>query len=49
MLAQLQSRAGLASALTQLKARLDAAGLAYEDLSGARDFALGSTISRGLT
>lgn len=33
-LAQPQSRAGLAAALTQLKARLDDVGLSYEDLSG---------------
>jgi hypothetical protein len=34
-LAQPQSRAGLAAALTQLKSRLDDIGLTYEDLSGA--------------
>ncbi len=38
-LAQPQSRAGLAEALTALKARLDASGVAYEDLSGAFRFA----------
>jgi hypothetical protein len=34
-LAQPQSRAGLAAALTQLKSRLDDIGLTYDDLSGA--------------
>lgn len=43
-LAQPQSRAGLAAALTQLKARLDASGLAYEDLSGGRGSFCGSQL-----
>lgn len=34
LLAQPQSRAGLAAALAQLKGRLDDMGLPYEDLSG---------------
>ncbi len=35
LLAQPQSRTGLNEALTSLKERLDAAGLSYQDLSGA--------------